>query len=195
MPHDDILAEIGADWKRQTVDTDRLQRRVQRRQRRGRLFVAMKVAGALCALLLGCWFVGLALTGEGPIFAFAGGVLLVALPVMVREAIDTQRLTAITTYGSPERTLQTARDQAVAIERLLWAPRAAALLLTVSALGMIALYALDMASLRETAAVAAVWILTAIIAWWWQARRAARLEAEIACCDHLLAELSRAEAE
>ena len=63
MTNDTLFAELGADWRRQTADLDRLQARTERRRRRTRLALIAKVAATGIALLFGVWFVWRALNG------------------------------------------------------------------------------------------------------------------------------------
>lgn len=193
MPPDDILAELSADWKRQTVDHGRLRARTERRRRWTRLALTAKAAATGGALLAGIWFARLALSGEAPAFALAGFVLLAASPLMLMELIGTMRLARIGASDAPEGALRAARAQAVAALHLLWGARAGALLLTASALGLTVLHAAGKATAGEAATIAPVWLVAALIAWLWQARRASRLKAEIAHCDLMLDELREAE--
>lgn len=191
MPQDDILAEVGADWKRQTVDHERLRVRVASRQRRTRLHLAVKIAGTVFAMFAGCWFVFLGMTEGVLALGFAGAILLAAFPLMVLEVRATRRLTQIGVANSPEGALRAARDQAVASLRLLWAPRAVAIVMGVSTAGLAALHFLSSASLTEAGFAVPVWLVTAVIVWIWQARRARRLRAEISRCEQLLREMRR----
>ncbi len=193
MPHDDILAEIGADWKRQTVDHERLRMRVASRQRRTRLHLGVKIAGTIFALFAGGWFVFLGMTEGSLAFGFAGVILLAALPLMVLEVRATRQLTQIGAANSPEGALRAAHDQAAASLRLLWAPRAVAIVLGLSAAGLVALYVVGSVSLAETALAGSVWLVTAVIVWIWQARRARRLRTEISISQVLLAEMVEAQ--
>lgn len=191
MPDDDILAEIGADWKRQTVDHERLRMRVASRQRRTRLHLGVKIAGTIFALFAGGWFVFLGMAEGSLAFGFAGVILLAALPLMVLEVRATRQLTQIGAANSPEGALRAAHDQAVAALRLLWAPRAVAFVLSVSAAGLVILRVLGNVSLTDTVLAGSVWLITALIMWNWQARRARRLRTEISRCDQLLREMRR----
>ncbi|MEX0341883.1 MAG: hypothetical protein AB3N06_04795 [Erythrobacter sp.] len=189
MPHDDILAEVGADWKRQTIDHGRLLAHVERRRRRIRLVFAIKVAGAAIALLASIWFIGLALAGEALAFGLAGFILLAALPLMVMELIETRRLTRAGSNIPPEGALHAARDQSMASLRLLWAPRVGAIFLAACALGLVLLHVGGKASAGDAATIAPVWLITALATWLWQSRRGQRLKAEIERCDRMLDEL------
>lgn len=190
MAHDDILAELGADWRRQTADLERLHMLTERRRRGGRLALAAKVVGTGIALAAGLWFVRLALSGDPAVFALAGAVLLGALPLMVMEIAGTARLTRAGANETPAEALQSARAQAAAALKLLWASRVAALLLAACATGLVVLYAAGQASARDAASFAPIWAFVALIGWYWQSLRARRLRAEIAHCDLMVEELN-----
>jgi len=192
MPHDDILAEIGADWRRQTVDHERLRLRIAQRQRRTRVQLAAKLAGTIVAALAGAWLAFLAVAESSLTFGFAALILIAALPLMVIEILATRRLTLVGTTDTPEGAVRAARDQAAASLRLLWAPRVAALVLGVGAAGLIALHGLEGAEPAELAWAAPIWLVAAVATWWWQAHRAHRLATEISNCDRLLEELGEA---
>ncbi|MDQ8757973.1 hypothetical protein RCO27_17240 [Sphingosinicella sp. LHD-64] len=192
MTNDSFLSDLGADWRRQTADLDRLRARTERQRRRTRLALIAKAAGAAIALLSGVWFVWLAFRGAPTVFALAGIVLLVSLPLMLLELAGTARALRVGHDDTPAGVLRRARDQAVAARQLLWAGRVAALLMAASAAGLAALFVAGRARTEDTLAFVPLWTLVALGGWVWQARRARRLAAEIARCDALLAELREA---
>jgi Flp pilus assembly protein TadB len=189
MPHDDILAEIGADWKLQTIDHERMKARLAKQQRRIRRRLAVKMLGTAVALLAGICFLFLVVTEGTLAFGLAGIILIATLPLMVMEVLATRRLTKISVTNSPEGALHAEREQALASLRLLWAPRAVALAFSIGTGGLIVLHAMGEASRADTIFVAPIWIVTALIAWLWQARRARRLRTQISRCDLLLEEM------
>lgn len=193
MTNDILLSELGADWRRQTADLDRLRRLTERRRRRTRVVLIAKAAGTGIALLSGAWFVWLSLKGAPAIFALAGTVLMVALPLMLLELAGTARSLRIGHDDTPAGVLCRARDQAATARHLLWASRTAALLLAASASGLLALYAAGHVRAEEAVIFAPIWALFALGGWVWQARRSRRLAREIARCDALLAELGEAD--
>jgi len=193
MTNDTLLSELGADWRRQTTDLDRLRKLTERRRLRTRLALIGKAAGTAVAFLSGLWFVWLALTGAPALFALAGIVLLVSLPLMLLELAGTARSLRIGYDDTPVGMLRRARHQAAASRHLLWGSRASALLLGATAAGLLALFAAGSASAEEALIFAPTWALFAIAGWAWQSHRARRLAAEIAGCDALLAELGEAE--
>ncbi|MBZ6377803.1 hypothetical protein B5C34_03050 [Pacificimonas flava] len=190
MPDDDdILGALRADWQRQTVDTERLYERTQRRQRRTRLLLTGKVAATILALPIALWFLWLAFAGEGSTFALAGGVLLAAFPLMLLELVGLMKLARLGAGASPEGALRAARTQAEAALNLLWSARVAALLLGAGAAGLLGLHLADHATAAGTVPIALVWLGVAGATWLWQARRARQLNAEIQRCDTMLSEL------
>jgi hypothetical protein len=193
MTNDTLLSELGADWRRQTADLDRLRRLTERRRQRTRLALIAKAAGAAIASFSGLLFVWLALTGASALFALAGIVLLVSLPLMLLELAGTARSLRIGHDDTPAGVLRRARHQAAASRHLLWGSRASALLLGVTAAGLLALYAAGRASAGEALLFVPIWALFAIAGWVWQSHRGRRLAAEVARCDTLLAELGEPE--
>ena len=144
-------------------------------------------------MLFGLWFIRLALTGAPPLFALAGIVLLVSLPLMLLEVAGTARSLRIGHDDTPAGVLRRARHQAAAARHLLWASRVSALLLGASAAALLLLHAAGRARAEDAWLFAPLWALVAIGGWVWQSRRARRLAADIARCDSLLAELGEAE--
>lgn len=193
MTTDPFLSEIGADWRRQTVDLDRLHSAIDRRRRLTRLALIIKAAGTGIALLCGAWFVRLALGGAPAIFALAGIVLLVSLPLMLIDLAGTARSLRLGDDDTPAGVLRRARNQAAMARHLLWGHRAAALLLGACALGLLGLYATGRARAEEAIVMVPLWALLASGGWLWQLHRARHLASEIARCDRLLAELGEAD--
>ena len=111
--------------------------RVERRRLRTRLALIAKAAATGIALFSGAWFVWLALKGAPPIFALAGIVLLIALPLMLLELAGMARSLRIGHDDLPAGILRRARDQATKARHLLWLSRAGALLLGASAVGLL----------------------------------------------------------
>ena len=194
MTNDTLFAELGADWRRQTADLDRLQARTERRRRRTRLALIAKVAATGIALLFGVWFVWRALNGAPALFALAGAVLLVALPLMLLEIAGTARSLRIGHDDTPVGVLRRARDQAATARHLLWCARIASVLLGASAVGLVALYAAGRARAEDALLFAPLWTAFALGGWARQAVRSRRLAAEVARCDALLAELGAEDA-
>lgn len=193
MTTDPSLAELGVDWRRQIVDLDRLRAATERRRRRTLLALIVKAAGTGIAFLFGAGFVWLALGGAPAIFALAGFVLVISLPLMLMDLAGTARLLRLGHDDTPAGVLRRARDQAAIAQHLLWGHRAGALLLGACALGLLALYATGRARAEEALVFVPLWGLLALGGWAWQARRARRLAAEVGRCDSLLAELSEAD--
>lgn len=193
MTNDKLLSELRADWRRQTVDIDRIRRLIEVRRRWIRFGLIVKATGAGIALLSGGWFFWLALTGGAAIFALASIALLVALPLMLLELAGTARSLRIGHDGTPSGVLRRARDQATTARHLLWGSRVAALLLAVSAAGLLALHVAGRAHAEEALVFMLAWAFLALGLWVWQARRGRRLTAEIARCNALLAELGEAD--
>lgn len=193
MTNDELLAQLGADWRRQTADLNRLRRLIERRRQRTRLALVARTAGTGVALLFGAWFVWLALDGAPAIFALAGIILLVALPLMLLEVAGTARALRLSHDDTPAGVLRRARDQAAMARHLLWGARIAALLLGASAVGLVVLYTMGRARIDEALFFVPLWALIALGGWAWQVRRGRRLAAEVARCDALLAELGEAE--
>ena len=192
MTDDTLFSDLGADWRRQTADLDRLRRLIELQRRRTRLVLLARIVGTGVALLFCAWFIWLALNGGPATFALGGFVLLIALPLMLLEVAGTARLLRVGHDDTPAGVLRRASDQAAIARHLLWGTRVAAVLLGASAAGLLALYATGRASVRQALILAPIWALVALAGWAWQAHRARRLAAEIDQCEVLLTELGEA---
>lgn len=193
MTNDPLFARIGADWRRQTVDLDRIRRLTERRRQRMLLALIAKAAGVGIALLASAWFIWLALRGAPSIFGLAGIILLIALPLMLLELAGTRRVLDLGRDDTPVGILHRMRNQATMARQLLWCNRLAALLLTLSAVALLGLYGAGRARMEETLIFAPIWLLFALAGWAWQMRQARRLDDEIARCDAFLAEFDQAD--
>lgn len=192
MADDGLFTSLGADWRRQTADLDRVRRSIEARRRRTRLVLLARIAGTGAALLSCAWFIRLALSGGPATFALGAIVLVIALPLMLLEVAGTARLLRVGHDDAPAGVLRRARDQATLARHLLWGTRAAALLLGASAAGLLGLYAAGRAGERQVLIITPIWLLLALALWGWQVYRGRRLAAEIERCEVLLAELGEA---
>lgn len=194
MNHDPLLAELGDDWRRQTVDLARLNQLTDRRLRLGRLVLLGKMVVTLIALLSGIWYLWVAFGGGRASQMVAGIVMLVALPLMLLELRSTAGALRIVPGDTPIDIARRARDQATAAHRLLWGCRVASALLAAGAAALVMLYAFGRASAGEAFGFGALWLGAAILGWLWQRRRAVTLSGRIRRSEQLLDELQQADA-
>lgn len=190
---DIFLAELHSDWQQQDTKLDDLRTQIQRRRLRTGLALAAQSAGMGTAFLAAGWFVWLALNSAPAIFVLAGIIILVALPFMALEIVGTARSLRITHSDTPSGLLRRARDQAAAAKYLLWGPRVSALLLGISAAGLLLLYLFGRARAVDVLFFVPLWSLFAWGGWVWQRYRERTLGSEISRCDALLAEFSEAD--
>jgi hypothetical protein len=151
------------------------------------------LATAFLAILLASWFgYRAATTGDAVIMLGAAG-LLVAVPLLIVEAIDKSRSLALRYDSTPKGVLLEARHWAVTARRFLAGFRWSAVILLACAAGAWTLVGAGHADRGEAVFLTGVWGGTALGVWLWQMWRDRRLAAEIACGDRLLAELAGAE--
>src|SRR3990170_6914068 len=110
MPTDDFLQSLRADWRRPTVDLDRMRRLTKRRQRLAKWSRALNLVGVGAALLLGGWFAYRAATGDDPILVVAAAAFFIALPIILLEYVETRRDLQLRYDDSPRGVLLQARQ-------------------------------------------------------------------------------------
>jgi hypothetical protein len=187
------LADLGADWRRQTMDIDRVRRLAGRRRRQVRISMLGKLVGAAAALAFGVYYVWRTLSGGPIVYGLSAILLFIACPLILLEYAGARRRLAIDHGDTPQGVLRRARQEAALQRRLLWSCRAAALLLGAGVLGMAGLAAAGLVPRGQALSTIPVWAVTAFGIWLWQARKGERLAAEAGRCDALLAELGEAD--
>lgn len=192
---DDFLDSLRADWREQAPDLAAIGRRGERRRKLARLSMLVSFSTALLAILLAGWFgYRAAVSGDAVTMLGAAG-LLVAVPLLILEAIDKRRGLSLRYDSTPKGVLLEARHRAATARRLLAGFRWSAAILLACAAAAWVLAAGGYAERGEALLLTGVWGGTAFGVWLWQMWRSRRLAAEIACSDRLLEELAEAEVE
>ena len=194
MMHDDFLAELRADWRRPTVDLERMRRLSERRRRLAVLYDLLSLAGTLGVAPLALWFAWRAFSQADPITAVGAVALLVAAPLLVLEYVERRRERRIRYDDTPRGVLLQARDQARFAQRQLRGCRWTAIILGLAALAVLLIAWSGRASFEVAIPIAGSWGLAAALLWLWQMWRAARVAREARYCERLLSELEAPEA-
>ena len=192
---DEFLDTVRADWRRDGPDLAAIGRRGERRRRLTRLSMLASLSTAFLAILLASWFgYRAAVSGDAVTMLGAAG-LLVAVPLLIVEAIDKRRSLSLLHDSTPRGVLLEARHRAVTARRFLAGFRWSAVILLACVAAAWVLVAGGYADRGQALFLTGVWVSTAFGVWLWQLWRSRRLAAEIACSDRLLAELAEAEGE
>lgn len=189
MTDDKLFAELGAEWRRQAVDIGRIQKMVDQRIRRARKMLIARTGAVIIVMAAMLFFLVLALKGDRPLFALAGVILLISLPLMVLELLATARALHVSPSCTPEEVLSGAITQTLASKRLLWGARASSILLAISAAILVVFHSIGLATTDEMLIFAPFWGLASLAGWLWQYHRSAQLDGEIARCNSLLHQL------
>lgn len=190
---DDFLDTLRADWREPAPDLAAIGRRGERRRRLTRMSMLVSLSTAVLAILVAGWF-GYRAAASGDAVTMLGAAgLLVAVPLLIAEAIDKRRSLSLRYDSTPTGVLLDARHRAATARRFLRGFRWSAAILLACAATSWVLVAAGSADRGEAWFLTWVWGGTAIGVWLWQLWRDRRLAAEIACSDRLLAELGEAD--
>ena len=186
---DDFFAELRADWRRPSVDLERLRRQNQRRRRLAAFYDLLSLVGALGIAPLALWFAWRAIDALDPISAVGALALLVAAPLMVLEFVELRRARRIRYDDTPRGVLLQARDQALHARRQMRGCRWTAAILGLAALAVLLIALSGNASFAAVLPIAGAWGFAAVSLWAWQMLKSARAEREAEICEALLREL------
>lgn len=188
MTDDGFLDELRADWRRQTVDLDRIAALTARRRRVFRLVLVWKLVATILALLCAIWFAWMTFAAGHAVFALGAVAMVVAVPLLLFEYLEARRSLTTDSDDTPVGVLRTACRQVETSRRLLWGTRMGALLLAFCAAAVVGLFMAGAATRGDITFLTPVWGGTALLMWGWQAWRGGRLTAEAGRCQRLLAE-------
>ena len=183
---DDFFAELRADWRRPSVDLERLRRQNQRRRRLAAFYDLLSLVGALGVAPLALWFAWRAIVALDPISAVGALALLVAAPLMVLEYVELRRARRIRYDDTPRGVLLQARDQALHARRQMRGCRWTAAILGLAALAVLLIALSGNASFAAVLPIAGAWGFAAVSLWAWQILKSARAEREAEICEVLL---------
>ena len=188
MTDDSFLDELRADWRSQMVDLERIRALTARRGRWLRFIGMWKLVATMLALLFAMGFAWLAFAVGYAVFALGAVAMLVAVPLLLFEYLETRRGLMTGRDNTPAGVVRTACHQVETARRLLWTARMGALLLACCAVAVVGLFTAGAASRGDVALLTPLWGGTALCMWGWQAWRGYRLAAEAELCRRLLAE-------
>jgi hypothetical protein len=195
MSGDDFLDALRADWRRPSVDLERMRRLTARRQRLQSLVRTLTPVGALACGLLGIWLGWRAATTGEAIFWVSAAALLVAAPLLLIELAEARRASRIRFDDTPRGVLEQAGQQVLYACKALRGYRWSASILAAAAVIVAVLRLAGWSSDPAAYAIALTWIVVAGLAWAVQVWRAGRLAREAERCERLLAELDGTEDE
>ncbi len=195
MMTDEYLDTLRADWRGEAPDLVAMRRDGERRRRLMRLSMLLSLSTAVLAVVAAGWLgYRAAATGDAVSMLGAAG-LLIAVPLLIVEAIDKRQSLSLRYDSTPKGVLLEARHRAVTARRLLVGFRWSAVILLACAAAAWVLAAGGYADRGKALFLTGVWAGTAFGVWLWQLWRSRRLAAQIACSDRMLAELAEAEDE
>lgn len=126
------------------------------------------------------------------VYWLAALAFAVSVPALLFEFVHALREARIQYDDTPVGLLHHARARIAARQRSLWGCRIAAIILALSTLALLWLFAIGRHTLRETLTLGVTWGVTALGTWAWQARRGRQLAVESARCRQMLAEYDAA---
>ena len=193
MSGDDFLDALRADWRRPSVDLERMRRLTARRQRLQSVVRALTPVGALACGLLGLLLGWQAVTSGEAVLAVGAAALLIAAPLLLVELTEIRRASRIRYDDTPRGVLEQAAEQIHYARKALRGYRWSASILAAAAVIVVAIRLAGWSSDPAAFPIAATWIAVAALTWAAQVWRAGRLAREAQRCEQLLVQLDEAE--